>query len=441
MSNLTELKDLTRRSFLSIAPIGALVALLGLKAAGPSSKDVRQDMIVASDFPDNKVYFDPSSKGEAGTAYPIGTRQHPSNNENDLYAICVASNIRHICGLYGTLVLNHDYSDVANPGWTFEGASPMSFAVDENSKPVNWSTFRNLLLKGTHIPISADFYAYDCASKNHFASAGTWRDKTILAGDNSARGYLNDSPDGDWFAEVVTMTAGAAGNPIPAPTYSIGKGLLYINSLSGSLIVKNMNHAQAECTIFCEPGAVVTLDNTNTAGIFRIYGAGQLINNSQGTTVDDQTDITLAQRAVYGDMGSQGVTLVFPGKYSTMNVGWWLWIPTLVCSSGGYIENYTSENGDKISYQVYLRAGTYSMLVQHYRGANRGKADIAVDGVVWYSADSYAATGIPRVIESTTGKIVAASGLKTVTVTLNGKNPLSNDYYFLLELLAFIKTA
>ena len=95
---------------------------------------------------------------------------------------------------------------------------------------------------------------------------------------------------------------------------------------------------------------------------------------------------------------------------------------------------YSTADADWIEWTKTLAAGTYSLELWYYTWDQAGIIDIAVDGSVEGSLDTYAATAqSPHNGATVTGIAVVGDGLHTVRFTTNGKNAASTGYYILLE--------
>lgn len=107
----------------------------------------------------------------------------------------------------------------------------------------------------------------------------------------------------------------------------------------------------------------------------------------------------------------------------------------------GYMYSTTANDGDNITYKCYLAAGTYTLKSLFIHGANAGIIDIDIDGTEVTSFDTYNAGTLYNRLEMQTNIVISTSGLKTITVRVDGKNASSTGYEIMFSYLAFYRTA
>ena len=104
--------------------------------------------------------------------------------------------------------------------------------------------------------------------------------------------------------------------------------------------------------------------------------------------------------------------------------------------------NSTDADGDEMDFQVYLAAGTYTIILWAYKGTDQAIVDIDIDAAEVASFDLYDA-GAPGTSQRLTdaGNVVATSGLKTITYRVDGKNGASSNHFARWEGITFSRTA
>lgn len=106
-----------------------------------------------------------------------------------------------------------------------------------------------------------------------------------------------------------------------------------------------------------------------------------------------------------------------------------------------YINNGSAANGDKFTMYALLSAGTYKFDICTQNGTNTGIIAIDIDGTDVATIDTYhAATTTYANVVSTTGIVVAATGLKAIGVRINGKNAGSSGYQMIINALSCSRT-
>lgn len=100
----------------------------------------------------------------------------------------------------------------------------------------------------------------------------------------------------------------------------------------------------------------------------------------------------------------------------------------------------TPGNGDKIQASVFLEAGTYNFSAIGEKSASRGIIDWALDDVTFKTGDDwYNGSSVNNFI-STGSVVIANSGRHILSLTINGKNASSSNYYFSITCVEFSNT-
>ena len=137
----------------------------------------------------------------------------------------------------------------------------------------------------------------------------------------------------------------------------------------------------------------------------------------------------------------EGHIVIFPLDYSSIGAGDWALNINALSWYSAYLKQTTPANGDNISYQVYLAAGTYSLLVIHHKNTVAGIVDIYIDATEVASIDMYLNPLTWNYRNVTTGISVATSGLKTLKFQLHGKHASSSNYSGYIVYAALWRTA
>lgn len=140
------------------------------------------------------------------------------------------------------------------------------------------------------------------------------------------------------------------------------------------------------------------------------------------------------------DTGAGSHVTLFPTAYNTTNGTW------SISTSGTdffniFGTNTTAADADFMTFEVYLSAGTYTLIFYNFHNSNNGIADVQIDGVEVASFDKYASSGSGNNRDSQTGITVSSSGLKTVKLVVDGKNASSSGYQCPFNCLIFWRTA
>ena len=120
--------------------------------------------------------------------------------------------------------------------------------------------------------------------------------------------------------------------------------------------------------------------------------------------------------------------------------GNWTWyINTNQILNGHYPTSLA--NGDKVTFPLVLGKGTYEVSMLYSTSNDRGKLDIALDGnIIINQLDQYSAGVIYNVIHRESA-VVIRHPTKTISFTVNGKNPASSDYIASWSLISFRRVA
>lgn len=217
---------------------------------------------------DGAVWYD-SVNGEAGTAYPVGTRARPSNDEASTRTIADAAGIKKIM-LADTFVLDQTYD-----GFTFE-ASQGGGSVSGNSQDAANSIFNAVGITGDFTS-TADMFGTAMA---FFGAVTGWRGTAVRPG---MAGTIDVAP-----GQILTIAQGAsliAGTSTPAIDVSGVGTNLNLRAYSGGINITGMDNATSNATLEFTAGQAI-IAASNTAGTIVIRGqVAPIVDNSAGATV------------------------------------------------------------------------------------------------------------------------------------------------------------
>lgn len=196
--------------------------------------------------------------------------------------------------------------------------------------------------------------------------------------------------------------------------------------------------------------AKLTLSDTVAANVgTAAAGSGTLASRYDHVHAIPNTHVSNAMLAgsiayaklVGTDIGVGSRTTIFGSDYSSIGQGTWAYSMTASQIRQGYFENTSTADGDNISFQTYLGAGTYTLYFITYKTSACGIVDIDIDGGEVASFDLYAAGDTFNTTVNQASIAVATSGIKTIRVRLDGKHGSSSDYICPLSYIILVRTA
>ena len=228
-----------------------------------------------SEFIDGRVYID-ANEPTTGTFFPHGTVRLPCNNDADAKVVYQANNIRKV-EIESSVTLTVDHDDVK-----FFGRSPRTTTLTVGSGvSTNNCEFQNMLLTGT---LSGNTYITQVALKDVTGLVGHFEQCVIREGTNTLGGAGIGM-----FNKCVAVSAPNPGADIPIlDCAGSGQGVAF-REFCGE--IKIINKTGPEPMSLALNGARVELDSTVTGGSIRVYGVGELIDNSGGTAVVDRDEL------------------------------------------------------------------------------------------------------------------------------------------------------
>ena len=228
-----------------------------------------------SEFVDGTVYID-VNEPTSGTFFPHGTVRLPCNNDIDAKVVYQANNIRKV-KIETNTTLTTDHDDIK-----FFGRSPRTTTLTVGSGvSTNNCEFQNMLLTGT---LTGNTYITQVALKNVTGLIGHFEQCVIREGTNTLGGAGIGM-----FNKCVAVSAPNPGTDIPIlDCAGSGQGVAF-REFCGE--IKIINKTGPEPMSLALNGARVELDATVTGGNIRVYGVGELIDNSGGTAVVDRDEL------------------------------------------------------------------------------------------------------------------------------------------------------
>jgi hypothetical protein len=137
----------------------------------------------------------------------------------------------------------------------------------------------------------------------------------------------------------------------------------------------------------------------------------------------------------------EGHITILPWHNSAVTQGTWLigLDPNEICNC--YFYNNTPAQNDQADYKVYLAAGTYFFVIVGYGDTHNAILTLLVDGVSVGTVDQYWAVPINNHIQGIDGIVIAAAGLKTISIKAATRNPSSDNWYLTASTMVLFRTA
>lgn len=137
----------------------------------------------------------------------------------------------------------------------------------------------------------------------------------------------------------------------------------------------------------------------------------------------------------------EGFIAIFPLSYSAIGQGTWAQGLDALYYLNARWRNTTQTDGDNISYQVYLAAGTYKLGILVHGWDTSGIMDIDIGGAEVASFDLYSSGTVKNSWQTQASIAIATAGLKTLTIRADGKNGSSSAYLLEYSILCLWRTA
>jgi hypothetical protein len=218
---------------------------------------------------DGVIYYD-SILGIAGTTYPIGTREMPSNTIADVITMCATYNIRHI-NVRGTLVLG-----AAMSAYRFEGYKHLdiSHTINLGGQDVSVSSFHRLVITGAQAGAGLASFD-DCVLLAITGFNGTATQCGLTTTLGLAAGTLSQFIDCFSYLGTCTITLGT---PNPANFVNLTGSVILEGQTAGVTNIWAANNCEIVINVGCNGGTI------------NIYGSAIVTDNSAGgCTVNNYT--------------------------------------------------------------------------------------------------------------------------------------------------------
>jgi len=129
-------------------------------------------------------------------------------------------------------------------------------------------------------------------------------------------------------------------------------------------------------------------------------------------------------------------------NYSAIIQGTWVRFSSNASqTSGFFMYNSSNTDLDQVDYKISLEKGTYTFDLITMMNTNCPILDVLIDGVSAGTKDLYSASVVYNSLQTITGIVVTTSGLKTLSLKVNGKNASSTGYYLNLSYFTLFRTA
>lgn len=145
--------------------------------------------------------------------------------------------------------------------------------------------------------------------------------------------------------------------------------------------------------------------------------------------------------AILGPDVGEGHILLLPAFYNSIGQGTWVLAISASFYHCAYFYNSTQVDGDNFSWKATLQKGTYTLRMLVNTGTNRGIIDVDIGGVEVTSKDLYAGAGVTNVVHTEAGIVIATSGIKDITLRVDGKHASSSDYTAHFQEICLWRTA
>lgn len=290
---------------------------------------INPEGIQFSEFIDGRVYID-ANEVTTGTFFPHGTVRLPCNNDVDAKVVYEANNIKKV-EIESSVTLTTDHEDIK-----FFGRSPRTTTLTVGSGvSTNNCEFQNMLLTGT---LSGNTYITKAALKNVTGLIGHFEQCVIREGTNTLGGAGIGM-----FNKCVAVSASNPGTDIPILDCAGSGQSVAFRELCGE--IKIINKTGSEPMSLALNGARVELDSTVTGGSIRVFGVGEIIDNSGGTAVVDRDELVSPEYVMEDVWEAMATSFDTDGSMgNVMNDLWSMASGRIVESPSGTFTFYDRDN-------------------------------------------------------------------------------------------------
>jgi len=139
-------------------------------------------------------------------------------------------------------------------------------------------------------------------------------------------------------------------------------------------------------------------------------------------------------------LASNGFIFIPAWAYTDVIAGTWIVSQSSARILAATINNSSAANSDEVDInKVAMDAGTYTCLLLCNKTSNAGIIKIYAGAELLGSFDAYGAANDS--IMTVTGSTIAASGLKTIKIKVDGKNASSSGYNAAVAAIVLLRTA
>lgn len=137
----------------------------------------------------------------------------------------------------------------------------------------------------------------------------------------------------------------------------------------------------------------------------------------------------------------EGHIEIIPPSYISIGQGTWVFTTSAANWFYGALTHTPANDGDNLSWKVYLAAGTYTLFIMNTTSNTMGIIDFDIDAVEVASFDLYTVGLVHNARRTETGIVIASSGLYTLKLRVDGKNASSGGYNVWQQLITLWRTA
>lgn len=190
-----------------------------------------------------------------------------------------------------------------------------------------------------------------------------------------------------------------------------------------------------------DANSVLKADADNTPVVLEVP-ASRILGRKAAGGIEALTGAEAA--AIIGTSGGADppwlVDIIPAAGTPVAQVGWATPLAHTSVLHGMYLLS-SGANTAEASWDVLLSAGTWTVEIVYWSGADRGIASVQLDGVEVGTADFYAAAAVANSRRTVTGVVVATNGKKRLTLKMLTKNASSSAYYAYLIHVQLRRTA
>ncbi len=254
-----------------VSTLGAYNVTIEMQVSNLSDSTVAQmDQINAAVYR-GELALDVANGG-AGTLFPKGTHQYPSNNVADALTIAAYYGIEAI-RVHGALTLDtgHDVSGLVLKG---ENAITTLLTINPGANVANCQ-FEDMIISSS--TLDGMGYVKHCALHDVAGIEG-YVESSMLSGALSLTGTQNV-----YFVDCKSGCVGLGTADLPVLNMSgTGRHVAFRN-FSGPIKITNSTDSANTLCVDISSGSTVTIDSTCTAGTIYVRGIGNVVNHGSMT--------------------------------------------------------------------------------------------------------------------------------------------------------------